>query len=441
MLVAARGQEQEAVLVLLADPIPNRERLALIRQELQRPEVGRQHGAHRERGLRVLRIDDRLRDRAFHGLGQCRQVGLEQMVDQDLVLGDALLPEHAGAVGEQLPRRRHPERVHRVLLLRDQRGRHHVEVARVAGFEKGRPARRPRIERVHQHVARGIEEGPGVAPHLVVDHAALAPGADLRDEIGDQHGLARSGGARDDGVLGLGALRIRDAGNAVGAEARRTRHPVQDAEMGGPHPAAQFSRRHQLGAPDALAARELHAPVPEPGQEEGDDAGADLGAEPGAPEHLRLDALARPPGRHRGHDVADLHHALGAVGEADLLARIGRVADRELELGEREHAGGVPLRARGAVPEVPGRHRHRHEGGEQHRGLEQLAPHADRVEDGLAAPERAAAEAAHQGRLEIAGHAAARWRPAGAGAKQTGPEEGTGDSLSPLRRHDRRPRT
>ena len=231
--------------------------------------------------------------------------------------------------------------------------------------------------------------------------------------------------------------------------------------MQGPHPAAQLRRRHQLGAPDAFAARELHAPVPEPAEEQGDDAGADLGAEPGAPEHLRLDALARPPGRHRGHDVADLHHAGGAVGEADLLARIGRVADRELELGEREHAGGVPLRARGAVPEVPGRHGDRHEGGEQHRGLEQLPPHADRMEDGLAAPERAAAEAAHQTPLRSAAMPFRQsWQPcranacrtarsrsrAGRGAKGEGSEEagpgpGAGDSVSAPRRYDRRPST
>ena len=161
MLVAARGQEQEPVPVLPCRSNPGSRTACPIGQELQRAEVGGQHGAHRERGLRVLGIDDRLRDRAFHGLGERRQVGLEQMVDQDLVLGDALFPEHPGAVGEQLPRRRHPERVDRVLLLRDQRRRHHVEVARVAGFEEGRPARRARIERVHQHVAGGIEEGRG----------------------------------------------------------------------------------------------------------------------------------------------------------------------------------------------------------------------------------------------------------------------------------------
>ena len=324
------------------------------------------------------------------------------MIDQDLVFRDALLPEHAGAVREQLPRRRHPERVHRVLLLRDQRGGHHVEVARVPGFQERRPARRTRIQRVHQHVAGGIEERPGIRPHLVVDDAALAAGADLGHQVRDQHRLARPGGARDDGVLGLGALRIRDAGDAVGTEMLPARQPVQRAEMQGPHPAAQLRRRHQLGAPDALAPSELHAPVPEPGQEEGDDAGADLGPEPGAPEHLRLDALAGAPGRHRGGDVADLHHPGGAVGEADLLARIGIVADSQLELRQGEHAGGVPLRPGRRAPKVPGRHGDRHEGGEQHRGLEQLAPHADRVEDGLAAPQRAAAEAAHQTPLRSA---------------------------------------
>ena len=70
----------------------------------------------------------------------------------------ALLPEHARAVREELPSRRHPERIDRVLLLRDQRGRHHVEVAGVARFQEGRPARRAGVERVQQHVAVLVEE-------------------------------------------------------------------------------------------------------------------------------------------------------------------------------------------------------------------------------------------------------------------------------------------
>ena len=41
--------------------------------------------------------------RALHGFRQVGELGLEQMVDQDPVLGDAPLPEPAGAVGEQLP--------------------------------------------------------------------------------------------------------------------------------------------------------------------------------------------------------------------------------------------------------------------------------------------------------------------------------------------------
>ena len=142
MLVAARGQEQEPAALLVGDPLPDREGLAGIGQELQRREVGGQHGAHAERGLRVVGIDDRLGDGALHRLGERRQVGLQEMVDQDLVVLDALLPEHPGAVGEELPCRRHPERIHRVLLLGNERRGHHVEVAGVAGFEEGRPAGR-----------------------------------------------------------------------------------------------------------------------------------------------------------------------------------------------------------------------------------------------------------------------------------------------------------
>ena len=209
VLVAPGGEEQEPRFVLLAHPVPDREGLARIGQELEGAQVRGQHGPDREGGLGVLGVHDGLGHRALHGLGQGRQVGLEQVVDQHPVLGDPLLPEHARAVCEQLPRGRDPEGVHRVLLLGDEGGGHHVEVPGRPGLVEGGPAGRPGIEGVHQHVPGGIEEGAGIAPHLVVEDAALAPGAEPGDEVGDQDGLARSGGAGDDGVLGLGALRAR----------------------------------------------------------------------------------------------------------------------------------------------------------------------------------------------------------------------------------------
>ena len=65
------------------------------------------------------------------------QVGLEQAVDQDPVPGLPLLPEPARAVGEQLPGGRDPEGVHRVLLLGDEGGRHHVEIPGDPASKKG----------------------------------------------------------------------------------------------------------------------------------------------------------------------------------------------------------------------------------------------------------------------------------------------------------------
>ena len=72
---------------------------------------------------------------------------------------------------------------------------------------------------------------------------------------------------------------------------------------------------------------------------------------------------------------------------------------------------------------------------EKDRRPEELAPHADAVEDGLAAPERAAADAAHHALPGVARFAIRRWSPAKGRAKETGPG---GDSLSPFRRYDRR---
>ena len=205
--------------------------------------------------------------------------------------------------------------------------------------------------------------------------------------------------------------------------------------MGRLQPPPELPGGHHLGAPDALLPAELRAAIPERDQEQPDQSAARRQAQPGAREHLGLDALARLQRRYRGGDLANAEHPPRAVREADLLTRVGIVAEGELDLRQRRHAGGVPLRARGAVPQRPGRDGDGGEGGEEHRRPEQLAPHADAVEDGLPAPERAAADAAHHAFPGVARFAVRRWSPAKGRAKATGPG---GDSLSPFRRYDRR---
>lgn len=74
------------------------------------------------------------------------------------------------------------------------------------GVEERRPARCLGVQPVQEHLVLRIEEGPREAPHLVVEDVALSSGPDLRDQVQDQHGLARSRGAQDDRVLGLGLL-------------------------------------------------------------------------------------------------------------------------------------------------------------------------------------------------------------------------------------------
>ena len=172
--------------------------------------------------------------------------------------------------------------------------------------------------------------------------------------------------------------------------------------MGRLQPPAQLGGRDHFGAPDALLPAEPGPAIPEHDQEQPDQAGAGQRAEPGAGEHLGLDPLARLQRRDRGGDVADAQHVPRAVGETHLLARIGIVAEVSLisarvTILAAYHSAPVVLRH-----SVPGRHGHGHEGREQHGGLEELAPHADAVEDGLAAPERAAADTAHIGLLFLA---------------------------------------
>ena len=154
--------------------------------------------------------------------------------------------------------------------------------------------------------------------------------------------------------------------------------------------AAQLPRGGELGAAHPAPAMELPAPVPEQRQEQRDDHQRRLGAEPGAREHLFLEPVAHGARPGRAGELAHAEHDGAAVGQAHLLHGVLAVAEGDLGLGHGDDAGGVPLVAGGVVPDVPGRHGNDGEGGEEHRGAQQLAPHAQPVEDGLAAAQRAA---------------------------------------------------
>ena len=105
-------------------------------EQVHGADVGGQHCAHGERGLRVGGVDDGLGDGALHGLCERAELGLQQVIHQHAVAGLAALPEHGGAVGEELARSSDPEGVGGILLPWDQGRRHGVEVAGGAGLRE-----------------------------------------------------------------------------------------------------------------------------------------------------------------------------------------------------------------------------------------------------------------------------------------------------------------
>ena len=280
MLVAPGGEEQAAVFDISRNPLADRKRFPGIRQDLHRPEVRGEHGAHAERRFRVLRIDDGLRDGPFHGFGERLEVRFEQVLDQHPVVPLALFPQHARAVGEQLPRSRDPERVHGVLLLRNERRGHGVEVPGRPGLEERRPARGARIQRIEQNVPLRIEKRLRITPHLVVDHAAVASLSDLPHEIGNQDRLAGACRAGHDRVLGLGPLGVGDACDTVRARFSRNRPPRPSPQRA--HAPAQLPCAHQFRPAKALLLFQPMTLVSEPAEHEGDQARADFRAEPRA---------------------------------------------------------------------------------------------------------------------------------------------------------------
>ena len=403
----------------------------------QRPDVGGEHGPHRERRFRVVGIDDGLRHRSLHRLGEFAEVGLEQVLDQDPVFRHPPLAQDARAIGEQLAGRGDPERIDGVLLLRDQRRGHGVEIPRACRFVERRPARAACVKRVEQHVAVRIEERAGVAAHLVVEHAALAALSDLRDEIGDQHGLSGPRGARDDGVLGLGTLGIRHPRDPVGRRLRERQNPIHRAPAKRPYAPFQLLDRGEFRAADAPFATELPPPDPEQHKQRGNGAGRELRAERRAREQLALQFLAHGERTWRGGDVGQRKRHHLSVRPADILPRRGIVAQAELGLRRGYYHGGVPLVTRGAVPEPPGGAREDPDRGQQQRGAQKLAPHVQAVEDGLPAPQRAAAEGPHKG--EFSAGQGAVWRIVPARRRRTIPRLGAEpESLAAARQSRKR---
>ena len=218
---------------------------------------------------------------ALHGFGERAELGLQQVSHQHPVAALAALPEPGGAVREELAGRGDPEGIGSVLLARDEGGRHGIEIPRRAGLEEGRPAGRAGVERIEQHVTVRIEEGLCIGAHLVVEHAALASGADLLDEVGDQHGLPRSGGAGDDGMAGLGTVRPGDAGDPVGSGFAAPQQAAGAPVAGGGR--AHASSPDETSSPPRSRRPRLRArPNVAQGQQGADeDAGSDAGAEQG----------------------------------------------------------------------------------------------------------------------------------------------------------------
>ena len=303
-----------------------------------------------------------------------------------------MLPEHARAVGEQLPRGRDPEGVHRVLLLGDEGGGHHVEVPGRPGLEEGGPAGRPGIEGVHQHITRGIEEGAGIAPHLVVEDAALAPGAEPGDEVGDQHGLARAGGARNDGVLGLGAPGPGDPGDAAGGSARGGEQGLGQARGHGLHAPSQLPGRRHFRAADPLGT------VQAPSQDREQDRAQDHAphSDPEAEPRPGVDGMEHAfPDPFDPGVLGDIHDSQGRFLALSPLVRLEGVTwipERELDLGEGARSDEAPFMGGRGAEQGHGRDQDDRQGDAQKPPADQLAPHVDVMGQGLAAPERCVAE-------------------------------------------------
>ena len=292
-----------------------------------------------------------------------------------------------------MPCGRDPERVHRVLLLRNERRGHGVEVPGRPGLEERRPARGAGVQRIEQNIPLRIEKRLRITPHLVVDHAPVASLADLLHEVRDQDGLAGPCRAGHDRVLGLGPLGVGNARDAV--RCRRPGQSMQCSDLQRVHPPAQLPRAHQFRPAQAFFLFQPVALVPEPAEHEGDQAHADLPAEPRAGNDGFKDPVARGVPRTEGGDIGDRRHHRVPVLQPHFLPGVSVVADGELGFRERQHAGGVTIVGGCRAPEHEHRHGHDEDRDRHHSDGHQLAPHPKPVKNRLPAADGVAAPSFH----------------------------------------------
>ena len=310
---------------------------------------------------------------------------------------------------EELARGGDPEGIGGVLLAGDQRRRHRVEVQRGAGLEEGRPARRAVVEGIEQDVPALVEEGFGIAPHLVVDDAMLAPAADLLDQLRDQHRLARARGAGDDRVVPLGALRPGDAGDQVGLGLRGA-VPQQQPAPPWQGASPQLLRACQLAAPQALAAPQPSPQQAQPEQDGDGEACTGAAAEQGGIDGVLEQALAKIEDLRVCRDGVEGHDEDRAVHVAHLLGLVGLEVGNEHELAQRVDAEDVPVMVGVVAGGLP-------DGGAQARDDDGDADPPAEPEPGAEAPgsnpEPAPGIAAHTGHCETSASAAAPGASAG----------------------------
>ena len=151
-------------------------------------------------------------DETLHAGRQLLQVGAKQQMHEFRNTAFIAFPQRRRARGEELARRRCPERIGRVLEGRDQGGGDHVQILLMAHLAEEVPVMRPGIQRVQDDVALRPVIMRDEASHLVIDDGLAAPLADLVQQCAHRHRLAAAGGADHHRMAGLGALRPGDAG-------------------------------------------------------------------------------------------------------------------------------------------------------------------------------------------------------------------------------------
>ena len=215
-VVRGSDEQDRSGLVVIADPVANREGFLAFRKEPQSLRIGVEHRADRFRHLRRFGRGQRIGDGILEQLVDRLEVGHHQSARERLVGRLTQLDKAHAGLDEKRARSQHPEGFRSAAIGGQKRGGNAGKVGMVLRFGEDRPGRAALVHGIEDRVGLGVVEGLDIGAGEIEDDGPVAALAHLRDQRAHLRRLAGSGRADHHRVRLFGAPGEGHTGERIG---------------------------------------------------------------------------------------------------------------------------------------------------------------------------------------------------------------------------------